>query len=281
MSQGFSRVFLAWDQSKLGRLRSAYMTNTKVSAVDIRPHEGLAAQLVVGHVRRLIQKGKLGIGERLPPERELVHELGVSRTSVRAGLQALVGKGVLVTRRGAGTFVADGPVMLDSDALSFFATLHGFSREEMFEARRSLEVGVAGMAAMRAAATDIAAIADAVTSMFASLDNPQAFLVCDIRFHRAVADASGNKILASLVEMVSALFYEQRKRTADRQRDLRATAETHFRLYRAIRDHDRALAERLMSEHLIEAERAQQAEGPDASPTELASEEKDGRGGNP
>ena len=50
--------------------------------------------------------------------------------------------------------------------------------------------------------------------MFASLDEPHAFLIHDIRFHRAVADASGNPILASLVEMVSALFYEQRRKTA-------------------------------------------------------------------
>jgi len=239
------------------------MTNNSDATSAIRPTDGLAAQLVVGHVRRLIQKGKLRIGTRLPPERELVSELGVSRTSVRAGLQALVGKGVLVTRRGAGTFVADGPVTLDSDALSFFATLHGFSREEMFEARRSLEVGVAGMAATRATPTEIAVIADAVTSMFASLDDPQAFLVGDIRFHRAVAGAPGNKILASLVEMVSALFYELRRETADRQRDLKSTAEDHYRIYRAIRDGNRVLAERLMSEHLLGAERSQQAEDPD------------------
>src|SRR5438552_1159851 len=151
------------------------MTNIEDATTQIRPTEGPAAQLVVAHVRRLIQKGKLGKGARLPPERELVRELGVSRTSVRAGLQALVGKGVLVTRRGAGTFVADGPVTLDSDALSFFATLHGFSRTEMFEARRSLEVDVAGMAATRATPTEIAAIADAITSMLRHWTIPRRF----------------------------------------------------------------------------------------------------------
>jgi GntR family transcriptional repressor for pyruvate dehydrogenase complex len=241
------------------------MTNQEKNRTDVAPQEGLTAELVVGHVRRLIHDGTLRIGQRLPPERQLVRELGVSRTSVRAGLQALVGKGVLVARRGAGTFVADGPLTLDSEALSFFATLHGFSRDEMFEARRTLEVGVAGMAAARASASSIATIADTVTSMFSSLEDPQAFLVCDIRFHRAVGDASGNKILASLVELVSALFYERRRRTADRHRDLRPIADTHFRIYQAIRDGDRPLAERLMSEHLIEAERAQIAEGPEAT----------------
>ena len=225
--------------------------------------EGPAADLVGRHVRRLIASGQLGVGERLPPERVLVAELGVSRTSVRAGLQALVGKGLLVTRRGAGTFVADAPVILDADTLSVFATLHGFSRNEMFEARRILEVGVAGLAAARAGPSEIAAIADEIASMFAAVGDPPKFLVCDIKFHRAIAAASGNKILAALVEMVSALFYERRSRTVNRQPDLRPTAEAHLKIYHAVRDHDRPLAERLMSEHLLQAEREQLAEGPE------------------
>ena len=132
--------------------------NTTGSSTAVAPSEGLAAELVVGHVRQLIVKGTLKRGHRLPPERALVRELGVSRTSVRAGLHALAGKGVLVTRRGAGTFVADGPLTLDSDALGVFATLDGCSREEMFEARRTLEVGVAGMAAGRATGAGLGAI---------------------------------------------------------------------------------------------------------------------------
>jgi GntR family transcriptional regulator, transcriptional repressor for pyruvate dehydrogenase complex len=234
-------------------------------AADIdgaRPVEGLATELVVGHVRGLILRGQLRKGARLPPERELIRVLGVSRTTVRAGLQSLVAKGVLVTRQGAGTFVADGPPKLDSEPLTFLAALHGFSRDEMFEARRTLEVGVAGMAADRAKPHDVAAIADEVTSMFAALDDPQAFLIHDIRFHRAVASASGNPILASLVEMVSALFYEQRRRTAGQARDLRPTADMHLQIYQAIRDRHRPSAERLMCEHLESAQREQAIEAP-------------------
>jgi GntR family transcriptional repressor for pyruvate dehydrogenase complex len=233
------------------------------SGEKVRHSDQLAAELVVDHVRRLILEGKLTRGSRLRTERELVQDLGVSRTSVRAGLRSLSAKGVLVARRGAGTFVATGPPALDTDALGIFATLHGVSRAEMFEARRALETQVAGMAAARATGDAIASIADAVTGMFAALGDPQGFLVCDIRFHRAVAAASGNQILASLVEMVSAVFYERRRRTADRERDLRGIADVHNRIYQAIRDHNAMLAERLMNEHLIEAEHLQELEGPD------------------
>ena len=63
--------------------------------------------------------------------------------------------------------------------------------------------------------------------MFASLDQPLTFLLHDITFHRAIARASHNPILASLIEMVSAMFYEQRKANVGAPRDLREAAEMH------------------------------------------------------
>ena len=146
----------------------------------------MANELVVRHVRELIIRGKFSPGQRLPTERELVQDIGVSRTSVRAGLQTLAAKGLLVIRHGSGTFVADGPPVLDSEPLSLLAALHGFTRKQMFEARRTLEVSIARMAAERATAEQLAAISDAVSAMFATCDDPQAFLVQDIRFHAAV-----------------------------------------------------------------------------------------------
>lgn len=225
--------------------------------------EGLAAEVVLSHVRGLIVRGELGRGQRLPPERELARETGVSRTSVRAGLQSLVAKGVLITKHGSGTFVADGPPVLDSEPLSLLVALHGLSRREMFEARRTLEVGVASLAANRATGDDLATISDEVTGMFATIEDPQAFLLHDIRFHRAVAAASGNPILASLVEMVSSVFYEVRRLTADRARDPRPVADMHRQIYHAIRARDGARAATLMNEHLLRAEREQEAEGPE------------------
>ena len=248
------------------------MTSRLGAAKHTRPADGLATELVIGHVRGLILRGELRPGERLQPERELARQIGVSRPSLRAGLRSLAAKGVLVTRHGAGTFVADGPPTLDSEPLSFLAALHGFTRHEMFEARRVLEVGVAGLAAERSTAEQVAAIADEVTSMFASLDDPQTFLVHDIRFHRAVAAASANPILGSIVEMVSAIFYGLRRRTANRAHALRDTAEMHRAIYQAIRARDRGRAERAMCEHLLRAEREQESEEPELGAGQLSTD---------
>src|SRR4030095_5237546 len=96
---------------------------------------------------------------------------------------------------------------------------------------------------------DLAAIAEEMAGMFASLDQPLTFLVHDITFHRALAHASHNTILASLMEMVSAMFYEQRKANVVAVRDLREAAEMHRAIYQALRDHDGDAAQSAMSEH--------------------------------
>src|SRR5574340_1254280 len=165
------------------------------------PGEALSTRdRVVDHVRRLLEKGDLRPGDRLPSERDFALELGLSRPSVRSGLEALEAMGVVVLRRGAGTFIADGPASLGSEPLSLLASLHGFTPNEMFEARLGLEVGVAALAAERATAEELGTLAEEVTEMFASVEDPNAFLVHDVRFHRAVAAGCGNRVLAALME---------------------------------------------------------------------------------
>jgi GntR family transcriptional repressor for pyruvate dehydrogenase complex len=228
----------------------------------VEAHEVTSARdRVVEHVRRLIEKGLLGPGDRLPGERDLAHELGVSRPSVRSGLEALEAMGVVVSRRGAGTFIANGPPDLGREPLSLLASLHGFSANEMFEARLLLEAGVAALAAQHASAEQLATMAEEVTEMFASLDDPEGYLVHDVRFHRAVAAGCGNRVLAALMEMVSAQFYELRKRTVDQARDLKESAEMHRRIFRAIRARDGETARAAMTEHLRAAQHAQTLEG--------------------
>jgi len=223
----------------------------RAAKTERKPVEDSANQ-VIQHVRRLIERGELRPGDRLPPERELAGQIGVSRPTVRVGLRALAAMGVVRTRHGAGTFVPEFPV-LDSEPLSFLAALHHFTRSEMYDARRILEVGAAGMAAERATPEQLTAISEEITNLFASMEDPQAFLVHDIRFHRAVAAASSNPIVASLVEMVSALYYDRRRKTAEQAtgRNLRDAAEAHRRVYHAIRSRNAEEARAAMNEHLL------------------------------
>lgn len=217
---------------------------------------GQTTEEVVARVSELIRSSQLKPGDRLPPERELSKQLGVSRPSLRAGLRALSSMGVLRSRQGAGTFVADGPPTLDSEPLRLLAALHGFSFDHMFETRSVLEVGAAGLAAEHATSEQLATLADEIAEMYANLGDPQEYLVHDIRFHRAIADASGNPTLATLVEMVSAVMYERRRETIDRAHDFSESLELHQQVYRAIRARQPEEARAAMREHIVRAQQA-------------------------
>ncbi len=208
---------------------------------------------VVAHVRGLIERGQLKRGDRLPAERDLALHVGVSRPTVRAGLGALAAMGVVRARHGSGTYIPEGPPTLASEPLTFLAALHGITSEEMYETRRVLEVSAAGLAAERATADQLATMAEEVASLFASLGNAQVFLVHDINFHRSVASASGNPMIATLVDMVSRLFYETRRETAQRatDRNLRDAADMHRKIYQAIRSRDVDQARQAMNDHLL------------------------------
>jgi GntR family transcriptional repressor for pyruvate dehydrogenase complex len=221
------------------------------------PH---AAERVVRHIETLIQSGQVKPGDRLPAERELARHIQVSRPSVRAGLRSLAAVGVVESRHGAGSFITSGPPRLSTGPLSLMAALHGFTRDDMFDARRVLEVAAAGLAAERATGDNLATMSEEIAGMFASLQDPQPFLLHDVRFHRAIALASHNPVLAALVEMLSTMVYERRRLTVERARDLKESADMHRRIYAAIRDHDSERARHEMSQHLDLARMAQASE---------------------
>ncbi len=215
---------------------------------------------VVEHVRSLIRSGEVHPGDRLPPERELARKLQISRSSLRAGIGFLAAMGVLKSRHGAGTFVSDGPPALDASSLSVLGTLHNFLPWQMFEARLVIEANVAALAAERATDEHLAELAEEVAEMYAALSDPQEYLIHDVRFHRTVARAAGNPILAALMETITANLYGHRSVTVQHAQDLKESAEMHRDIFRAIRSRNPMQARQLMERHLNLARIAQDAE---------------------
>ena len=234
-------------------------------------HSQLTMQ-VVDHVRHLVASGELKPGDRLPPERELARSLKISRSSLRAGIGFLAAMGVLKSRHGAGTFIATGPPALDSSSLTVLGALHGFLPWQMFEARLTIEASVAALAAERATNDQLAELAEEVAEMYASMDDPQQYLIHDIRFHRTIARASGNPILGALMETITANLYETRRATVGNSVDLKESAEMHREIYRAIRSRNPENAKRAMEQHLNLARMAQASEKQGDGSAESAAE---------
>lgn len=217
---------------------------------------------VVNHIRSLIEEGTLQPGDKIPPEREFARSLKVSRASLRTGIGYLAAMGVLKIRHGVGTFVADGPPEFGKASLSLMGALHGFQPWQMFEARLILESQVAALAAERGKEEHHTALAEEVGEMFASLNAPSDYLIHDILFHRIVSQASGNPILAAVIETITSALYDHRRKTVEHSTDLRESAEMHREIYRAIRTRNPVEATKLMEHHLRMAQAAQGLERP-------------------
>src|SRR5215472_14707595 len=212
---------------------------------------------VVNHMRSMVENGSLKPGDKIPAERDFARSLNISRASLRAGIGYLAALGVLKIKHGVGTFIADGPPEFGQASLSFIGALHGFQSWQMFEARILLESGLAALAAERSKEEHHAAMAEEVAEMFASIENSGEYLIHDVLFHRIIARASGNPILAAIMETVTSSMYDKRRKTVERATDLRESAGMHRQIYRAIRGRKPTEARRLMEQHLRMAQAAQ------------------------
>lgn len=223
---------------------------------------GTTAEEVVARLRDMIHSGEISAGDRLPPERDLAKLLGVSRPTLRAGIRSLSTVGILQSRQGAGTFVSettDSPT-LDGSPLRMLSALHGFTTDEMFEARLALEMSIAALAAERATSEQMTLMAEEITGMYASISEPEQYLVHDMQFHQTIAAASGNRILTALMNMVATILFDTRSKTVKRARDLKESAEQHHNIYRAMRERDPEAARKAMYDHLTETQKAQRLE---------------------
>ena len=152
---------------------------------------------VASRVRALIEEQQLEAGMKLPAERQLAVQLGVSRNSLREALAKLVSEGVLISRRGGGTFVRwQHEAWSEQNIVQPLKTLLADDPDYSFdilEARHAIEASTAWHAAMRATAADkekIRLCFEATQS-----EDPDLASQADVRFHLAIAEASHNVVL--------------------------------------------------------------------------------------
>lgn len=226
----------------------------------MRYPEAHVTMQVVNHIRSMIEDGSLKPGDKIPPEREFARKLNISRASLRTGIGYLAAMGVMNVRHGVGTFVANGPPEIGKSSLTLLGALHGFKSWQMFEARLLLESGLAALAAERGKEEHLTVLAEEVAEMYATVNDPEEYLIHDVRFHRTIAQASGNPILAALMETITTALYDDRRKTVELSRNLKDSADTHREIYRAIRAKNSAEARRVMERHLELAKTAQDSE---------------------
>ncbi|WP_432535249.1 FadR/GntR family transcriptional regulator [Kineococcus arenarius] len=159
---------------------------------------GTAPERVVTLLRDRIAGGKLVPGDRLPRERDLAADLGVSRSALREAIRALAVMGLLETRHGSGTCVtALGPVDLLSNVGLVASVMPSGAVTELAEFRRLVEPPVAGPAAARATPQDLTRL-EAVHAEMEQTTDPARYAELDSDFHRAVVAAAGNQVISAV-----------------------------------------------------------------------------------
>ncbi|MBY5983381.1 MULTISPECIES: FadR/GntR family transcriptional regulator [Halomonas] len=163
-------------------------------------------EVVVQGIQEMIVCGEITSGDRLPVESSLASRFGVSRSSLREGVRALVAMGILETRQGSGTTVTSLDPGLLLKPLEFWAGIQaGTSSRDLHGVRQALEVEAAAVAAERRTDADIAslhAVLAKAEPAIRELDH-EAAMAADLEFHLTLARISRNPVLIALLEALS------------------------------------------------------------------------------
>lgn len=166
---------------------------------EIKPQ--LRSRQIVDQFRRAIAEGALCIGDRLPPERELCLQLGVSRTSLREAVRILEAYGMVRSSQGDGTYITDTFGENVFEFLGFGDMLNRDNFRHLLHTRRVIETGAAEQAVEAADGKDVERLAALVDELEAEKD-PRKLGMLDARFHELIIEMSGNPILAALYRMI-------------------------------------------------------------------------------
>jgi len=210
---------------------------------------------VVERIAAEIRSGRITPGSRLPTEQELVTALGVSRTVVREAVAALRAEGLVVTRQGAGAFVAADrsrvPFRIDPDGLSSIGDVL-----QVMELRAAIEIQAATLAAERITPARAARIEEALEALEGAIARGEAGVTEDFALHRTIAWSTGNPRFAEFLEFLGRHVIPRQSvrgalsTPAEQRRYLARIQREHRRICAAIRAGDPAGARRAMRAHL-------------------------------
>lgn len=216
---------------------------------------------IIDRIETLILEGSLRPGERLPAERALAEQFGVSRPSVREALQKLIARGLLTSRHGGGTFVSETLGSSFRDPMNDLLERNPEAQRDLIEFRHTLEGSCAYYAALRATEPDrerLSAAFERVQDCYLRKGRVSRAEegAADAHFHLAIAEASHNAVLLHTIRSLFQLLersvvtniggmYPQGSDVRD------ALMDQHRELYRAIMDGRADDARALSSRHLL------------------------------
>jgi len=199
---------------------------------------------------------RLKPGDVLPPERELTESFGVGRSSIREALRMLESQGVISAVNGGSFVVADAANPLNSSLRLMFTLDERTGIHDLFELRRILEVEAAALAAERHAAHHLDEMDAAIEEMAISLTDAggDRFIEADLRFHLAVAEATGNRLVLHSMQAVRDVVRRALMTVFVIPQSPESAVVEHRAIRAAIASGDPSRARQEMSNHLVRVE---------------------------
>lgn len=218
------------------------------STLELPELEG--ASQVLSRLRSLIAEHPYQPGMRLPPERQLAQKWRVGRPAVREAIKALTVLDVLESRRGDGTYVKS----LCGLSMGWTAKVEEFNTDfdmvELLEVRKMIEPRAAALTAVRSTTDQIDEIRMEMLAQEKHIGNRHLIGKHDFRFHDAIINAAGNRVLAELNRILGPLLLKSRSITEATAPDMNQMIREHRKIFDAITQGQSDLAERAMLDHL-------------------------------
>jgi GntR family transcriptional repressor for pyruvate dehydrogenase complex len=211
---------------------------------------GTLTEAIAGQLIQLIMNGSYKPGERLPSEFELAARFKAGRGAVREALKALSVIGLVQVVRGKGTFVSGRETFL-TRPLSLGVKADTELRR-LIEARKLVEVELAGLAAQRGGADHIQAIESCLARMQGSIDpeRTEEYLDADMGFHFGIAGAADNFILSQFMTLIRNLLQQWISESLSLAGVATESLRQHRLIFAAIRDHKPGAARKAMERHI-------------------------------
>ncbi len=199
---------------------------------------------------QVIQSEAYQPGDRLPPIMEMARRFGVGHPTLREALRKLEVIGIVEIKHGSGVYIKhDRDLLLVSNPV-FGGAVSKKLMLDLIEARMPIEVKTVGLAALHATDAHLEQMAHLMETAEANLDNDAVLSPTNLAFHQKIAEASGNTVLAQLLDVLMDLFRDEHRVLLDIYGDREKDHEEHVALLDAIRRRDASLAQELMQAHL-------------------------------
>jgi GntR family transcriptional repressor for pyruvate dehydrogenase complex len=204
---------------------------------------------IVNQIKNQISEGMLKPGDRLPPERDLVKEFGVSRPSLREALNSLVAMGFLEVK-GKRTYIKSVASESMLDPLSLLIKTDTQKIFDLIEVRKAIEAWGAFLAAQRATEEDIKRLENILEQMGKAYEQGRSWEKQDADFHLGIAQATHNTIHTHMMSTIYEFLRESVARVFKDRTKVKKLLDHHYRIFSAIKNHSPDKARERTLEHL-------------------------------